>query len=154
MVRVFASCQHNEEAAEPCYSVEAFRVRDDGPVIIHSRQLSQQKSTCFDSTKLVCCRGPDSPCPKTTFQHLTWENAVDKSRTLTLVHRREGDREMWYCLLLHRAGDAYHEEFQSQYRRNSSLRLSDWGYILESGEGQDPPQEVTDKVVNWTSVSR
>ena len=60
---------------------------------------------------------------------------------------------MWYYLLLHRAGDAYHEEFLSQYRRNPSLRLSDWGYILESGEGQDPPQEVTNKVVNWTSVS-
>ena len=154
MVRVFASCQHNEEAAEPCYSMEAFRVKDDGSVSIGSRQLTQQKSTCFDSTNLVCCRAPDSPCPKTTFQHLTWENAVDKSTTLTLVHRRERDKDIWYYLLLHRAGDAYHEEFQSQYRRNPSLRLSDWGYILESGEGHDPSQEVIDKVRRWTSVSR
>ena len=154
MVRVFASCQHNEEAAEPCYSVEALTVNDDGSVTVGSHQLSQQKARKFNSTKLVCCRGPDSPCPKTTFQHLTWENAVDESTTLTLVHRRERDRDMWYYLLLHRAGDAYHEEFQSQCRRNSSLRLSDWGYILESGEGHDPPQEARDKVRRWTSVSR
>ena len=153
MLKVFASCQHNEEAAEPCYSVEAFTVNDDGSVAVGSRQLTQQKPTWFDSTVLVCCRGPDSPCPNTTFQHLTWENAVDKSITLTLVQRRERDRDMWYYLLLHRAGDAYHEEFESQYRRNPSLRLSDWGYILESGEGQDPPHEVTDKVGNWTCVS-
>ena len=153
MVTLFASCRHNEQAAEPCYSVEALTVEDDGLVSIGSLQLTQQKSTHFDSTKLVCCRGPDSPCPKTTFQHLTWENAVDKSRTLTLVKRRERDRDMWYYLLLHRAGDAYCEEFQSQYRRNPSLRLSDWGYILESGEGHDPPQEARDKVRRWTSVS-
>ena len=153
MVRVLASCQHNEEAAEPCYSIEGFRVKDNGSVSIHSRQLSQQKATKLNSTKLVCCRGPDSPCPKTTFQHMTWENAVDKSITLTLVHRRERGRDMWYYLLLHRAGDAYLDEFQSQYRRNPSVRLSDWGYILESGEGQDPPQEVTDKVKRWTVMS-
>ena len=153
MVRVFASCQHNEEAAEPCYSVEAFTVRDDRLVTVDSHQVTQQTPTYFDSTRLVCCRGPDSPCPKTTFQYLTWENAVDKSRYLHLVTRRERDRDMWYYLLLHRAGDAYHEEFQSQYRRNPSLRLSDWGYILESGEGQDPPQEVIDKVKRWTFVA-
>ena len=153
MLKVFASCQHNEEAAEPCYSVEAFRVEDNGLVSVGSRQLSQQKATKFNSTKCVCCRGPDSPCPKTTFQHLTWENAVDKLITLTLVQRRERGRDMWYYLLLHRAGYAYHEEFKSQYRRNPSLRLSDWGCILESGEGQDPPQEVTDKVRRWTCVS-
>ena len=154
MVKVFASCQHNEEAAEPCYSVEAITVSDDGSVAIGSHQLTQQTPIWFDSTRLVCCRGPDSPCPKTTFQHLTWENALDKSTTLTLVQRKERGRDMWYYLLLHRAGDAYLEEFQSQYRRNPSLRLSDWGYILESGEGQDPPQEVTKKVGNWTCVSR
>ena len=154
MVTVFASCQHNEEAAEPCYSIEALTVNNDGSVVVCSHELTnKQKTTIFNSTKLVCCRAPDSPCPKTTFQHLTWENAVDQSMTLTLVQRRERHREMWYYLLLHRAGDAYREEFQSQYRRNPSLRLSDWGYILESGEGQDPPLEVTDKVRRWTAVS-
>ena len=79
---------------------------------------------------------------------------MDKSRSITLVQRRERDRDMWYYLLLHQAGDAYCEEFWSQEERNPSLQLSDWGYILESGEGQDPPQEVKSKVVHWTCVSR
>ena len=155
MVKVFASCQPDQEAAEPCYSVKGVKFESNGGLVSRIKQLTeQQKPTGFNSTRLVCCRGPDSPCPKTTFQHLTWENAVDRSMSLQLVTRRERDRQMWYCLLLHRAGDAYHEQFQSQYRRNLSLRLSDWGYILESGEGQDPPQEVIDKVEIWTSVSR
>ena len=153
LVKVFASCQPDQEAAEPCYSIEAVTVEDDGSLIYYAKQLTEQKSTWIDSTGLVCCREPDSPCPKTTFQHLTWENAVDRTINLRLVRRREGERDVWYYLILHRAGDDYLQQFQSQLKRDSSLRLSDWGYILESGEGQNPPQTVRDKVRNWTTVT-
>ena len=152
LVKVFASCQSDQEAAEPCHSIEAVAVEDDGSIIYYAKQLTEQKSTWFDSTRLACCREPDSPCP-TTFQHLTWENAVDRTRNLELVRRREGERDVWYYLILHRAGDNYLQQFQSQLERDSSLRLSDWGYILESGEGQNPPQTVEDKVRNWSSVT-
>ena len=96
LVKVFASCQPDQEAAErPCYSIEAVTLRDDGSIIVHYvKQLTQQKPTWIDSTRLACYREPDSPYPKTTFQHLTWENAVDRTRNLRLVRRREGEREM------------------------------------------------------------
>ena len=153
LVKVFASCQPNEEAAEPCYSIEAVTVQDDGSTRNVAKQLTQQKSTWFDSTRLVCCRGPDSPCPKTTFQHLKWENAVDKTISKQRVKRKESGRDMWYYIILHRAGDAYREEFLSQFAKDSTLRLSDWGYVLESGEGKDIPQVVKDKVRKWTTVA-
>ncbi|CAI8045980.1 hypothetical protein GBAR_LOCUS25422 [Geodia barretti] len=154
LVRVFPSCRPDQEAAEPGYSVEGVKVKDDASITHSLKQLTHQKPLVLNSTKLVCCRGPYSPCPKATFQHLTWENAVDKSTNLQLVQRREGQRDMWYYLLLHRAGDVYREEFQSHYRRDPSLRLSDWGYILESGEGCNPPQEVKEKVKRWIRTSR
>ena len=153
LVKVFASCQSDQEAAEPSYSIEGVTVEDDGSIVHSAKQLTEQESTWIDSTVLVCCREPDSPCPKTTFQHLTWENAVDRTINLRLVRRREGERDVWYYLILHRAGDDYLQQFQSQLKRDSSLRLSDWGYILESGEGQNPPQTVRDKVRNWTTVT-
>ena len=83
LVKVFASCQSDQEA---CYSIEAVTVKDDGSIGYSAKQLTQQKPTCFDSTKLACCREPDSPCPKTTFQHLTWEN--------TSGQEERGEREM------------------------------------------------------------
>ena len=151
LVKVFASCQPDQEAAEPYYSIEGVTVSDE--LILHdAKQPNKQKPAKFDSTRLVCCRGPDSPCPETTFQHLTWENAVDNSTSLRLVQRKEDGRDTWYFLLLNRAGDAYREEFKSQCKRNHSLRLSDWGYILESGEGDKHPHEVRDKVRRWTSI--
>ena len=152
LVKVFASCQPDQEAAEPCHSVEGVRVRDDGSITHNIKQSDQQRSTLFDSTKLACCRGPDSPCPKNTFRHLTWENTVDNSTSIQLLHRKKRGRDKWYFLLLHRAGDAFYAEFLSRYMKNPSLELSDWGYRLESGEGKEPPEEIKDKVRTWTRI--
>ena len=152
LVKVFASCQPNEETTEPCYSIEAVTVEDDGSILHTPSRVSQQRPSGLDSTGLVCCRDPDSPCPQTTFRHLTWENAVDKTRNIPWVNRREGDRDMWYYIILHQAGEDYLERFRSQLRTNATLRLSDWGYILESGEGKDIPEIIQNKVAEWTQV--
>ena len=128
-------------------------MRDDGVLRHDPIQLTQQKLTWFDSTRLVCCRGPDSPCPKTTFRHLTWENAVDKSMNIHGIRRRERGRDMWYYIMLHRPGEDYREAFKAELTKDPTLRLSDWGYILESGEGKDIPKEITEKVNYWTAIS-
>ena len=153
LIKVLASCQPHEEAAEPCHSVEAMSMRDDGALVYYTTQLTQQTSTWFNSTKLVCCRGPDSPCLKTTFRHLTWENAVDKSMNIQRIKRREGGRDMWYYIMVDRPGEDYREAFKAQYRKDPTLRLNDWGYILESGDGKDPPKEITEKVYYWTAIA-
>ena len=153
LVKVFASCQPDQEAAEPGYSVEAVVVEDDGSITYGGKQLSQQRSTWFDSTQLACCKGPDSPCPQTTFQHLKWEDAVDRLWSKRGINTKEGGRDKWYYIMLHRAGEAYRQTFQSQFNKDPSLQLSDWGYVLESGEGENIPKEIKDKVSNWTAVA-
>ena len=127
-------------------------MEDDG-ITNYAKQLSRQRSMWFDGTRLVCCRGPDSPCPKSTFRHLKWEDGVDKTMSVRRIKRKEGGRDKWYYIILHRAGEAYLEEFHSQFAKDANLRLSDWGYILESGEGKNIPDTVVDKVNNWTTVA-
>ena len=148
MVVMIASCQPDQEAAEPCYSIHT------ADMTVSTKEISQQKLICFDSTTLVCCGAPDTPCPKTTFRHLTWENAFDRSWNAGLITRREGGKVIWHYYLLHQAGDDYHQEFLSQLKKNpSSVHLSDWGYILQSGEGEKPPQQVKNRVEHYISVS-
>ena len=60
---------------------------------------------------------------------------------------------MWYYIMLHRAGKVYREAFIAQFIKDRTLRLRDWGYVLESGEGTDIPQEIKDKVRDWTTVA-
>ena len=153
LIKVIASCQPDEEAGEPCYSIEALKIEDDGSMGDYAKQLTHQKSTWFDSTRLVCCKSPDSPCPKTTFQHLKWEDAVDRSMNIQKVMRKEGDRDMWYYIMLHRAGEDYQEAFISELTNSRTLQLRDWGYVLESGEGTNIPQHIEDKVRYWTTVA-
>ena len=68
------------------------------------------------------------------------------------IKQKEGGRDMWYYIMLHRPGEDYREAFKAQYRKDPTLRLSDWGYILESGVGKDTPKEITEKVENWTAI--
>ena len=69
------------------------------------------------------------------------------------IERKEGDRDMWYYIMLHRAGEAYREAFIAQFIKDRTLLLRDWGYVLESGEGTDIPQDIEEKVRNWTTVA-
>ena len=153
LLRLFASCQPDQKAAEPCYSVEAVTVEDDGTQFIDAKQLTQQRSAWFDGTRLVCCRAPDSPCPRNTFQHLKWEDGVDRKLNTRWIKRKEGGAYKWYYIVLHRAGDEYAGAFDAQFKRDPALQLSDWGYVLESGQGTDIPQKIQDKVADWTNVA-
>ena len=153
LVKVLASCQPDQKAAEPCYSVEGVTVHKDGTQTYHAQQLTQQRSAWFDGTRLVCCRAPDSPCPRNTFQHLKWEDGVDRKFNIRQIKRKEGGADKWYYIMLHRAGDEYAAAFSAQCKRDPALQLSDWGYVLESGQGTDIPQEIQQKVRNWTSVA-
>ena len=153
LVKVFASCQPDQKAAEPCYSVEAVTMKNDGTQIYQARQPAQQTLAWFDNTKLVCCRAPDSPCPRNTFQHLKWEDGVDREFNIRWIKRKEGGVYKWYYIMLHRAGDEYAAAFDAQFDRDPALQLSDWGYVLESGQGTDIPQEIKEKVCEWTAVA-
>jgi len=153
LVKVFASCQPDQKAAEPCYSVEGVTVSDTGTLITTAHQLTQQRSARFSSSRLVCCRAPDSPCPRNTFQHLKWEDGLDRKFNIPQIKRKEGGRRKWYYIMLHRAGDEYAAAFRAQFKRDPALQLSDWGYVLESGQGTDIPQEIQEKVEIWTSLA-
>ena len=152
-VKVFATCQPDQKATEPCYSLEGVTVDNDGYLLQSAKQLTQQSSTWFEGTRLVCCRGPDSPCPRNIFQHLKWEHGVNRKFNKHWIKRKEGGADKWYYIMLHRAGDEYAAAFRAQFKRDPALQLSDRGYVLESGQGTDIPQEIHDKVCVWTAVT-
>ena len=149
MIKVFASCQPDQEAIEPCFSIEAVSLEENGSVIVSAKEMTnKQRSIWFDSTQLTCCGSPEyattNPCTFTNsrFIQLTWENTVDKSLSVYLVRKQE--ENMWYFLLLSKIGDDYSEKFEN---RDCNQPLDNWGVILEHGEGVNPPQSVENKVL-------
>lgn len=154
MVKVLASCLPDQEATEPCYSVEALTVREDGSIAVSAKQLAGQKSTWFDATRLVCCRDPSESCLLSHPGQLTWEGALNQPRRPQLIKRKEENVPMWYCILLKNEGEEYYRKFQCQQRKDSrGLQPGVWGHILKCGEGENLPQTIKCKVVNWTCVT-
>ena len=155
LISLNSSCQPDQKATEPCHSVEAVIVKDDGNQIYRVENVTQQRPAWFNCTRLVCCRPPDSPCPRNTFQHLKWEDRVDGKPTVKKIKRKEGGADKWYYIMLHRAGDEYDTAFDAQVKADPALQLSDWGYVLESGKGnfKDIPQKIDKKVRIWTKVA-
>jgi len=75
--------------------------------------MNQQRLTWLDGTQLLCYRGPDSPCPKNTFKHLKWEDAIGGCLPLQLVKRKESKAHKWYFIMLNRASKEYGSTFKT-----------------------------------------
>ena len=149
LVKVLASCQ-----PDPCYSVEGVTVKDDGTVGIHAKQLAQQTSTACNATRLTCCRGPDeSCCSDEALENWTWQEALHRRlwNSVQTVRLSDQGRPTWHYLLLSDKSEEYKKRF-SERVKSGSINLTEWGYVIASGEGTDPPQEMRRKIRYWMGV--
>ena len=150
-----ASCQPDQKANEPCYSVEAVKLDDNGTRLCHtSERASETQSFCgTDFTKLVCLRGPDESCRSAeALKNWTWQDAVGgvlTSRVYT-VRGKDRGRQVWRLVLLSSKSEEYKEQFLRKLK--SGTNVANWGYVIESGWGEDPPQSIMDKVGSWMGV--
>ena len=153
---MFASCQPDQKATEPSYSVEANKPANDGNLIFSTRKrASETQSFCGTNfTKLVCLRGPDESCRSAeALKNWTWQDAVGgvlRSRVFKVRGNNRG-RQVWYLVLLSSKSEEYKEQFLEKLK-SGIINAANWGYIIESGWEEDPPQSIMDKVNNWMGV--
>ena len=159
MIRVFASCQPNQKAGDPCYSVEAVEFREEDQCMYFlNKQLTKSQTTLKgEFTKLVCCKGPDDACPaKSVFKNWKWVDVAtsDKMRrNIYCVRDTDRGRPVWHYVLLSSAEKEYVAHFKAEVAIDYSINFAYWGYVLASGWGEDPPQNIEDKIDEWTCVS-
>ena len=155
LVKVFASCQPDQKAAELCYSMEGVTVKDDGTQKLWSgKKLSQQTSTYCDGTKLTCCRGPDeSCCSDEALKNWTWQKALNGRlrNSVLLVRLSNQGRPTWHYLLLSDKSEEYEKRFRERVE-SGNINLTEWGYVIASGEGREIPQEIRDKILQWMCI--
>ena len=154
LVKVYASCQPDQKAAEPCYSVEGVTVKDDGTQITYNEKLTHQTPTWCDATRLTCCRGPDeSCCSDEALKNWTWQEALEGRlwKSVQIVQLYDQGRPTWHYLLLSDKSEEYKKRF-SERVESGSINLTEWGYIIASGEGTDPPQEIRHKISKWMYI--
>ena len=160
MIKIFASCQPDQRAGDPCYSVEGVQFSEEKQCMsFHSNKKLTESQTSIggDFTNLVCCKGPDDTCPaESAFKNWKWADAVsgEIGNKVYIVRGKDRGRPAWHYVILS-SGD---EEHIAQFRARTTppatetIRVNEWGYIVASGWGKDPPQSMKDKIENWTRV--
>ena len=154
LIKVIASCQPDQKAAEPFYSVEGVTVNEDGTLIFWNKQLSQQKSSFCNATILTCCRGPDESChSEEALKNWTWQDALNGGlwSGVHIVRGKDRGQPTWQFVLLSNKSEAYKEQFLKEVK-SSHIDVAEWGYRIESGWGEDPPQDLREKLSDWMSV--
>ena len=154
LIKVIASCQPDEKAAEPCYSVEGVTVNEDGTLRLWRKQLSQQKPLSCNATRLTCCRGPDESChSEEALKDWTWQDALNGGLTsrVHIVRGTDRGQPTWQFVLLSNKSEAYKEQFLEAVN-SGHIDVAEWGYSIESGWGEDPPQDLREKLRSWMWV--
>ena len=136
--------------------MEANKPADDGTLSFYtSKRASETQSFCgTDFTQLVCLRGPDESCRSAeALKNWTWQDTMGgvlRSRVFK-VRGNDRGRQAWHLVLLSSKSEEYKEQFLEKVK-SGTIDVANWGYIIESGLGEDPPQSITDKASSWMNV--
>ena len=157
LLKVFTSCCPNQKATLDCYITQKaiyLNEEDNSIWLYYNKKLSDTQTTYgMDFTRIKCmqlegpaapCRFPDIPA-KCSWR---WENIVDldydkrPSSLIFTVRGTDHGRKAWHIVLVER-------ELQEAFREKVSTGTVDvakFGYVLKSGWGKDPPDDVLDKL--------
>ena len=144
LLKVFASCRPNETACVLTYSLQGITIdKNTGSsgYRINWKVGDNQKSFGRDFTTMLCGRKVDEQCAEDIAK--TWKMKTDGERVY-LVRGKDKGREAWHYVLLVDDEDTI-DKFK-EATKGGNVDVQDYGQILESGRGKDPPNEVVDRI--------
>ena len=140
LVRVYASCRGDEIARDMWFST-CTAVYNDGHLWLFRTEDERQHTQIFDFTKASCSEVNVKDCPATT--DWKWKNKKFKSgdNRIILVRGKDRGHPAWHYVRVH---DPLYDECFLQISQGS-IDVADFGKVLRSGWGKDPPPET----VKW-----
>ena len=144
LLKVYASCKPTEVAATPCFSVRcAVNDKNTGRVYYNFRSnlRETQHSYGIDFTRIQCSKKFEEPCALSP--NYTWHKENEANRVF-LVRGKDRGRPAWHYVLVVDDEDTiklFHEKVKA-----GTVDVADYGEVLKSGWGKDPPNETKDWV--------
>ena len=146
-LKVYASCKPTEVAATLCFSVQA--AHNDKNKGIMSYYLGEkiketQHSFGLDFTRIRCGKKFEEPCalsPKYTWH--TW----NENQRVFLVRGNDRGRPAWHYVLLvddEETIKIFKQKTQAEAAGTHTIDINDYGQVLKSGWGKDPPNKIKD----------
>ena len=144
LLKVFVSCRQSETAGVLGFSLQGMTIDKNtwrSGYRINWKIGEKQMSFGRDFTTMLCGRKVDEQCEADIAR--TWRMKAESER-IHLVRGKDRGRQAWHYVLLVDDDDTI-DKFKEDLK-DGNLELSNYGQILESGWGKDPPNEVTDKM--------
>ena len=161
LIKVFATCQPNQTAVLGSYVSHKgmyFNETDCSIWIYYGKKLTDSQTTYgLDFTRIKCMQleGPTAPCRLPDIParcSWKWENIVDldterrPSSLIFTVRGTDKGRKAWHMVLVERELlDAFREKVST-----GTVDVDKYGYVIKSGWGKDPPDDVSDKIKKYS----
>ena len=152
LIKVYATCRPNQRAAVLSYSLNCmFHDKNSGRNMHSVSKRISDKQTSFgrDFTEMLCGNKVDEECVKDS--SLTWQLKSESERVF-LVRGKDKGKPAWHYVLLvddDETIDTFKEAVKSGH-----LDVANYGEIMFSGWGEDPPNDVTEKVHKKYKISK
>ena len=144
LLKVFGSCKANETAATLGYSVRCIFFDKNTNDTLHRvgwKIGEKQNSYGRDFTTMLCGKKVDEQCGVNV--SATWRLKDEASR-VHLVRGKDHGKPAWHYVLL--VDDEDTIELFKETLKSGTVDVTNYGQVMESGWGKDPPNEVTDKI--------
>ena len=142
LLKVFCSCGANEEATALCYITEANEFDETNKYVVTypNKKLSLGQTTKLGNfIDIRCNKTATETCEvNSTF---TWEARLYR-RFVYLVRGKDRGFAAWHYVLV---DEDKLDTFKAKIA-SGNINVADYGNILESGWGKDPPQDIVHKI--------
>ena len=146
IVRIFTSCQRTEIPTEYRFSVSGLCNDKNTAEMSYtlSSELLETQTTCgIDPSATILCKHKSIDEPCTLDPGYTWKRILVKRRIICIPGTDHG-RPMWQYILLE-DDDNTIRKFKENIH-SVSFYPADYGKILFSGWGTNPPKEVEERI--------
>ena len=139
LINVYCSCRHDQQATMLSCCEDGVYIEDGTLWYRLQKKLSESQQTIsINSTIIQCRRDKECEIPA----HHTWMDRLFNGRYVYLVRGKDTDKPAWHYVLVD-------EKKENQFRAQvatGKIDVAEYGKILYSGWGKDPPEETRKQI--------
>ena len=145
IIKVYASCKPNQIPTEYRYSVSGADSDKNTGVMGHylSKQLLETQITYGINSSHISCSNKTITEPCTLKPGYTWRKK-EEGRRVRLVRGKDHGRPVWHYVLVVDDEDTMHEFLEKI--KSGQVDVADYGRVLHSGWGDDPPNDIRERL--------
>ena len=154
LMKLFASCQSNEVPYCLLYSIRANNNdKNIGTAFIKPSgfEVALAQHTKRINSTFISCKNKSIDEPCTLKPGNTWHKRSITNRIFMVRGEDQGHRAWHYVLLVDDQDtiDRFKEQTQGENAGKSTINVRDYGQVLKSGWGDEPPNDVKEWIENY-----